>query len=635
MKSNYLRILYVLLLIIVPFPFQKGFAQLVTNTTMTPQQLVQNVLIGQGVTISNVTFNSPSGAQNIGHFSALNTNLGLDSGVIIASGRVSNAIGPNNTQSAGNQTFTGSDPQLAALMPGYSIFDAAVLEFDFVPLSDTIRFNYIFGSEEYPEWVSSPYNDVFGFFISGANPAGGNYNNYNIALIPGTTLPVCIDNVNNVIPSYPQYYVNNNGGLTIQYDGFTTVFTAWAKVTPCSTYHMKLAVADAGDMILDSGVFLEKNSFSSSIPNVSISYTNPTVDTMAVEGCNDAIISFKLPQIKTSNTNINISVFGSATNGTDFPVLPTVVTIPAGLDSAALVITPFLDSLVEGTESITIVAQTTPCTADTVTVYIRDNSPLQCIAPADTNTCGNPVNLLVSETGGIPPYIYTWSTGDTINNIQVNPVVQTTYFVTVSDQCGSTAVDSVTIFIGGNGSVYAGPDSIICDSNSYLISGASAQNINTLFWTTSGSGTISNNGTLNPLYTPSVYDIGAGFVVLTLTGDTNSICGSVSDSMILTIVAGPKADAGNDTIICEGDNLTLIGANASNYSTLLWTTSGTGTILNNTTLVPTYVPSAADIAAGSVVLTLNVTGNPPCSVQTDTITVTINPKPYTSLIYHY
>jgi len=382
MKSKYLRIIICILLIIaIKIPYQKGFAQLVTNTTMTPIQLVQDILIGQGVTVSNVTFNSPSGANNIGHFSALNTNLGLDSGVIIASGNVANAIGPNNTQGAGNQTFTGSDPQLSALMPGYSIYDAAVLEFDFVPLSDTIRFNYVFGSEEYPEWVSSPYNDVFGFFISGTNPAGGNYNNYNIALIPGTTLPVCIDNVNNVTPSYPQYYVNNNGGVTIQYDGFTTVFTAWAKVTPCSTYHIKLAVADAGDMILDSGVFLEKNSFSSSIPHVSISYTNPIVDTMAVEGCNNAVVSFLLQQPKSSNTNINISVFGTATNGTDFPVLPTIVTIPAGLDSAGLVIAPYLDSLVEGTESITIIAQTTPCTADTVTVYIRENTPLQCALP--------------------------------------------------------------------------------------------------------------------------------------------------------------------------------------------------------------------------------------------------------------
>ena len=103
------------------------------------------------------------------------------------------------------------------------------------------------------------YNDVFGFFVSGPNPAGGNYTNYNVARIPGTAVPVTIDNVNS--GSYSSYYVNNGTGLTVVYDGFTTVLTAWCLVTPCNQYHIKIAIGDAGDGAYDSGVFLEENSF--------------------------------------------------------------------------------------------------------------------------------------------------------------------------------------------------------------------------------------------------------------------------------------------------------------------------------------------------------------------------------------
>ena len=129
----------------------------------------------------------------------------------------------------------------------------------------------------------------FGFFISGPNPSGGNYNNYNIARIPNTTLPVTINNVNS--GSYSTYYVNNEllGGTTIVYDGFTKVLTAWAKVVPCVQYHIKLAVGDAGDQSYDSGVFLEANSFSSPTLSVSTSYVNntPLVILPWKAGCND------------------------------------------------------------------------------------------------------------------------------------------------------------------------------------------------------------------------------------------------------------------------------------------------------------------------------------------------------------
>ncbi|MDI9534610.1 MAG: choice-of-anchor L domain-containing protein, partial [Bacteroidota bacterium] len=155
--------------------------------------------------------------------------LDFSSGVILSSGRVTDAPGPNTSGSTSTSFGGAGDPQLNSLIPGYTTRDAAVLEFDFVPASDMLEFQYVFASEEYPEYAppnTSTYNDVFGFFISGGPE---NYNNVNVALIPGTVTPVSINNVNAVTNS--QYYVNNQGGANIEYDAYTTTFTASKPVT--------------------------------------------------------------------------------------------------------------------------------------------------------------------------------------------------------------------------------------------------------------------------------------------------------------------------------------------------------------------------------------------------------------------
>jgi len=216
-------------------------AQLSVTNTLTAAQLVDSVLIGHGVSASNITYSGST--LSLGKFSNGNsTNIGLDEGVLISTGSIFNAPGPNTVQNKTTNTLGGSDAQLAALVPGFTIFDAAVLEFDFTPISDTLKLEYVFASEEYPEWVGSTYNDIFGFFVSGPNPAGGSYSHYNLAVVPNTTLPVTVNNINNGSLnngpcSHCTYYVNNNNGTTIEYDGFTTVLKACLVVTPCVTYH--------------------------------------------------------------------------------------------------------------------------------------------------------------------------------------------------------------------------------------------------------------------------------------------------------------------------------------------------------------------------------------------------------------
>ena len=162
-------------------------AQLTTTQTLTPQQLVQNVLLGSGVTASNITF-SGDPLQIAQFFATPSTNLGIPSGIFLSTGHASTANangpqGPNNSGSTGTN-WAGPGDALLDVVSGVNTFDAAVLEFDFIPTGDSVKFRYCFGSEEYPEYVNAGVNDAFAFFLSGPNPAGGNYVNKNVALLP-------------------------------------------------------------------------------------------------------------------------------------------------------------------------------------------------------------------------------------------------------------------------------------------------------------------------------------------------------------------------------------------------------------------------------------------------------------------
>ena len=235
----------------------------------TADSLVRNILLDNGVTISNARFNGSSGVidcNSIGIFESGNTptNLGIESGLILATGGVSVAVGPNYDDGFSVPTTCGSyfDDDLASIASD-TPFDVAVLEFDFVPWDDRLSFSFVFGSEEYMEYVGLGYNDVFGFFVEGINPAGGYYNHHNMALIPGTLEVVSIDNVN--LNHNSAYYVDNTGGRSIQFDGFTTVIEVNFDVVPMSNYHIKMAICDVVDDMFDSGVFLEAHSFTTNL----------------------------------------------------------------------------------------------------------------------------------------------------------------------------------------------------------------------------------------------------------------------------------------------------------------------------------------------------------------------------------
>ncbi|HEY9872092.1 MAG TPA: choice-of-anchor L domain-containing protein [Candidatus Obscuribacterales bacterium] len=245
-----------------------GAAQAITITPTNDPNLLANTIVGSGVTISNVTYNGAAIAS--GTFTnGLASGIGIDQGIILTSGRADLAVGPNNSDGATGTNNTPGDPDLSSLIQGTTTQDAAVLEFDFIATEDNPTFRYVFGSEEYNEYVNQ-FNDVFAFFVDGQN----------IALVPGTNTPVSINNVNggNPLGTNPvnsQYYVNNDpsdGTPTndIQYDGFTRVLTATAPVTAGTQHRIKLAIADALDRSLDSVVFIQAGSFSTQPPPTSV-----------------------------------------------------------------------------------------------------------------------------------------------------------------------------------------------------------------------------------------------------------------------------------------------------------------------------------------------------------------------------
>ncbi|NVO01748.1 MAG: PKD domain-containing protein, partial [Bacteroidetes bacterium] len=550
----------ILILLFTLFTSIQGFAQLTVSTAMTPTQLVQNVLTGGGVTITNVTY---SGLQpgSIGSFStgATPTNLGITNGIIIATGLVDGTvlqplIGSPATNFLSNPNGTGSDTELANLVSGLTVNDASVLQFDFVPLADTIKFRYVFASEEYPEFVGSGFNDVFGFFVTGPNPPGvpTPYVNKNIALIPGTTTPVTINNVNSGLNA--TYYIDNQGmsGTTIVYDGFTTVLTAWCKVIPCQQYHLKIAIGDVGDQSYDSGVFLEANSFTSNAINVTTAYSSPTVDTVSVEGCNDAIVSFTIANPTPTPLVINYTIGGTATNGVDYLNIPTSVTIPAGQDSVAITISPIMDGIAEPTETVTFTFQTSICGgSQTVTILIKNNTPLAVISSNDTSVCNGQANISVIATGGIGNYTYTWDNGiGNVDSTTVSPTINTTYNVTVSDVCGAIETEQIIVSIG-SGFVDAGNDTSICIGGTASLLATGATGTSVYSWQ---NGPVSAQYNVQPIVT-TMYHVD-------LTGGC-----AASDSVLVTVLPLPviTITTSLDTI-CNGGTTQLNGLGATNYT---------------------------------------------------------------------
>ncbi|MEZ5083374.1 MAG: choice-of-anchor L domain-containing protein [Bacteroidales bacterium] len=433
---------------------------------VTPQDMVENI-VGDGIIYDNVQFQGADPMRGI-FTNGSTTNLGINSGIFLCSGSGYLIPGPNYQTAAGSNMGLGGHPSLDAITTA-TTYDAAVLSFDFVPESDTLKFKYVFGSEEYNEWVFSTFNDVFGYFVTGPNPFGGSYDDKNVAIVPGTAnTTVTINNVNNgyspggVVPTGPctncDYYADNTNGLTLEYDGNTTVLTAWLLVVPCETYSIKIGVADAGDYNYDSGVFIEENSFE--CPQIEVEtdpYPQGVSDKM-IEGCVEADIIFTLPSAAYAPITVYFDLSESTAYPAAFPpgdfeeAIPDSVVFEDGFDSVAIHINPVYDGLIEGEETLRLIIENTlGCIVrwDTVDFIITDYTLLYNTITQNTIICEDmEIDLWVHVENGIPPYSYLWEPGGFTNDsITVSPDSTTTYFVNYTDMCQETGMDSTTVIV--------------------------------------------------------------------------------------------------------------------------------------------------------------------------------------------
>ena len=423
------------------------------------ENLVVDVLLGNGIVASN--FASIGFANGIGYFDGFNANIGFDEGVILSTGGLDFVTAGFG---AGSGISGDSDLELAlnAINLTWPVNNVTVLEFDFVAESESMAFNYVFGSMEYTSYTCSVFNDIFGFFLSGPGIAGPYSNNaVNLAYIPDpdnpgtyTTTPVAVNTVNSGVPSgfnssadcdnidpnwadYNIYWVDNQydpilndwqgvneppepeltvAGVT----GFTTPLTAEYDGLVCGeTYHIKLAIADASDGALNSVVFLEANSFSSpevqisTVPNADLGLVLDT-DNGVLEGCGTAALQFDRSGDMTMDLTITLEYSGQAEYGVDYNALPTEMILPAFQDQVIIPIDVFFDDISEGQETLVVTVSGVPVACEEVTVQdieliIFDQEDLLVDAPSQIDvSCLGTASIEVFVDGGYAPYSYNF-----------------------------------------------------------------------------------------------------------------------------------------------------------------------------------------------------------------------------------
>jgi len=275
---------------------------------------------------------------------------------------------------------------------------------------------------------------------------------------------------------------------------------------------------------------------------------------------------------------------------------------------------------------------------------ISDVNNMQCLEVFDAYATVNPnpvclnnpvtlaANIFIGTTGN---YTFNWTSNPPgfTSNLQyppaVTPLVNTTYNLSVFDGL-LTSTHQLLVVVNQNPSqVNAGTDETICRTQQNITLSGSATNFSSVLWTTSGTGVFNNATIFNPVYTPSIADRENGSVVLTLSALPLSDCSLVvSDEKILTILPLPSVNAGPDKSVCKGSNVMLDAATAAGYSTITWSSTGTGTFSNKYILNPQYFPSATELSNGSCNLKITINALSPCTgTANDQIKITFIPPP--------
>jgi gliding motility-associated-like protein len=600
-----------------------GLTAQVTVSNSNNATFLAKKLIGPGVEISNATM--LCNANQSGFFVSPATLLGMDSGIVLTTGLAATnppftgLNGPEINFANQNQG-TGGDVDLNTLAT-ISTYDRCVLEFDFKGDGDTIFFEYRFGSEEYPQFNCTNYNDVFGFFISGPGITG----NQNLALIPNTSIPVAINSVNNGVvvvggnisnctsmgagSPFTSLYVDNTGGADLTYGGFTTMFKAQSFIQSCSTYHIKLAIADGFDQIFDSGVFLKAGSFKSNTYHFSATTDSSNAGIpFTVEGCDSITLKIKRDNFQTALTadTVTLLIQGTATPGADYQTIGTTYTFSSSLSDTVktIFIKPINDLITEGTESIKLYLKNQCNTIiDSIELQIKDPRKFT-LFNSDTTICsGQSVSINGVYDNGL---LFNWTPAAGVSNVSqfdpvLTPTVTTNYILTGSFGNCVPQKDTVKITVQPLPTLSLAHTNITC---------AGLNN-----------GTLTATGTVGSA--PLTFQIQPGAIILTNSPATftNLSAGVYT----VTITSGLGCSKTATRTIVEPPPMqwiavtpTPIGCNAGNVGQISATASGgAGTLIY--TLMPPNVSNTSGnytgLAAGAYSVIVKDANN--CSMTTN------------------
>lgn len=461
MKKNPFRIVFSLVTILT-FVSQTSNAQLAVQI-VTPEEAVQ-YLVGPNLVVSNITYTGDP--LQLGYYNGATGDFPIQSGIVLSTNGVQDLV-LNNPPAMLTSTVSG-EPDLLDIANSVpeligqnfsvnSVNDVSILEFDFVASGPDLAFNYVFGSDEYLEWVNSNFNDVFAFFISGpgisgpyAAPAGFPDGAMMISGVPNTNpfLPITVSSVNDQLND--QYYIDNINQNDISLDGFTVTLTATATLDCGETYHMKLAIGDGSDGALESIVAFQEGSFNvqgSFIEAIADNPLEPLGNTTLVEGCIDGSLILYPPACAAATLSVQLAYGGTAVNGVDYETMPTEATIQG--TELVIPIIPITDLLNdEGTETLDIQMFFTNLEGELDTVATTINI-LDYVIPTvevgNVYICEESVVVTPDGQNGLEPYTYAWSNGSTADNVTFVIGDAGDYNLTMTDYCGSVFSSDFTV----------------------------------------------------------------------------------------------------------------------------------------------------------------------------------------------
>ena len=579
---------------------------------------------------------------------------GYGKGIVFTSGKAESADTPNICNSAANANSNNNgvenDADLTSLAGGTTSHDVAIIEFKFKPSADTIRFNYVFSSEEYHDYVFASFNDVFGFFLLREGDSLGPYtdNAKNIALIPGTHTAVSINSINfgaggKTCTGKPsgctncEFFIDNSQQSNphfdeLVYDAYTTSLPAKSYVEQCGWYTIRLKVGDAGDSAFDTGVFLESGSFDLGTVNATPSYTHPTIDSLVYESCNNNFVNlqFNLSTALGFDYKLPYTIEGIAEEGLDYEKvinLEDTIYFPAGVTVDSIIFDPiYEDGLIEGVEDIMVIYETEMCnpfpSKDTVITFIKDKPYFGDTTRRYESYCEDTVDLTFT-TGqfltGIPPYSYEWQPGgftSPSHEYIISGTDSAEMYCIVTDTCGRQRLDTALII---SPPIYsnAGPDLDLCNQTSVQLLGES-EGAQFFYWTSNPNdpSLAGQDSIPQPVVSPS----GTTEYVLEVSDN----CTHIDTDTTMALLEGASANAiASKPAICIGDATEITINSGATGESYVWTSSPA-----DPSLVGQEGNQVINVTPTAPTTTYSVTVTNACGfTESDDITIIVNLLP--------